>query len=176
VSKLQQIFDCVKFLEKKQGEFLRVFHICVMNQNNISLNELFHEQPWILTTEKSSIKITTQKPTVLFVEELDLKDNMQLLQDIILAIQLNQEEYEIIAFSYNQVPDINTLFNSKTSINAVFFGIDPKSSELIFEVNEFQVLNFRSKKIIFSSQLSALKLDKNLKMALWKSLKLMFAK
>ncbi len=147
-----------------------------MNQNIISLNELFYEQPWILPLEKSSIKIQTQKPSVLFVEASDLKENEQLLKDIIQAIQLDPEQYEIISFETNQIPDVNAFFNNDASFNAVYFGIAPNSTGLMFKIDEFQLLNFRNKKIIFSSRLDALKLDKNLKMALWKSLKLMFTK
>lgn len=110
------------------------------------------------------------KEIVFFIKNLG-DNEMILLKNILKALNISLENIQLIknekAFQFRQ-------FNFTPFSKFIFFGYRPKDLELNIEIAPYQIVNFQKAYLLFSHELSSIEKDRNLKLALWKSLQLLF--
>lgn len=119
---------------------------------------------------QEELDVMDLKDIVFFVKNLG--DNEALLfENILKALHISLEKIQMIknesTFQFRQ-------FNYSPNTKMIFFGYRPKEIELNIEILPYEVIRFRKAYVLFSHDLSKIEKDRNLKLALWKSLQLLF--
>jgi DNA polymerase III psi subunit len=103
------------------------------------------------------------------------EDERLLLQKILAAVKLNEDDVFIASLNDIQPVPFNSLISQNKFDKLLFFGIEPKQLNWHIEVLLYQKMNFMEKDILFAESLTVLKANEISKKKLWGQLQSIFS-
>jgi DNA polymerase III psi subunit len=110
---------------------------------------------------------------VILVQELNPAD-LELLEKILGAVQLNLQNVEVIEMSKNKGLNLEHIFTQKFVNQLISFGVMMSEVNLMLRLTPYQILETKGVKFISGVSLTDLQNDVPKKKLLWTALKEMF--
>lgn len=99
---------------------------------------------------------------------------LDFLNNIMKACNLEKANYSIIANRQDELPDYKATFSQFKQKQLILFGISPAAIGLPINFPHFQVQSFQEVRYLAAPKLDTIEADKELKMQLWQCLKQLF--
>ena len=150
-------------------------------ENNISIQHFFTDSLFVLPAQNppivNDIKSEQKQILVLYQDDKDQQELLDLLKKILIAIQLDIDKDIILVRSKKE--DLYSFIRMRTKIEIkqiLVFGLNAKQLGLNIQAELYQILSFEACQFLFVDALSKIATDQKLKGALWTCLQSMFLK
>ncbi len=140
---------------------------------------LYQFHKYALKSKESTLnrlKGSNQK-ALLVVLKADEKTSIPFLQKILQAIKMDwNEDILVLEITPEEQIKLSDIWNNHEIQHILSFGVAPKKLGLNFKISPYELIDFQSRKMVFTHNLSFLENPKNIayKKTLWNTLKSLF--
>lgn len=154
------------------GHFLKkIVHLEMQKSNNNLSKDFFDFDIYKIDETHASLQVNNKK-IVVITTPIEAQ-SQQFLQKILTAVQLDLAKDVLLC----QQPVLYKQLDSATTIQSiVVFGYTPNDISLHVDIKPYQIIQFKSKRLLFVHDLDQIAADIDKKKMLWQQLQILFKK